>query len=256
MTDQFAGRTVLVTGATSGIGAACARMFAHRGAAVMLSGRDGQRGNGLLDEIAAEGSRVDFIAGDIRESEFCDELVAQTLNRFGALDVLVNSAGIWHAASAPETTDQIWRDTMDTNVSGLFFASRAALRVMVRQQRGSIVNIASDWGLVGGRHAAAYCASKGAVVLLTKAMALDHAHDGIRVNAVCPTDTDTPMMDRDYTARGISMDEGRKASADSIPLGRMATPEDVAEAVCFLASAAAGFLTGVALPVDGGTTAI
>jgi len=144
---------------------------------------------------------------------------------------------------------------MDINVSGTFFTSRAALRVMAAQGAGSIVNIASDWGLVGAPEAAAYCASKGAVVLLSKAMALDHAADGIRVNAVCPGDTDTPMMSRDFSQRGWSEEQGRQASAAGIPLGRMATATEVAQLVCFLASDAAGFITGAALPIDGGHTA-
>jgi 2,3-dihydro-2,3-dihydroxybenzoate dehydrogenase len=255
MNNHFSGQVVLVTGATSGIGAACARLFAHRGAAVMLSGRDPQRGELICGEIGNAGGNARFTAGDIRRSDFCGQLVEQTVAQLGRLDVLINSAGIWQAATALETTDELWRDTLDTNLSGLFYASRAAVRVMLKQGGGNIINISSDWGLVGGRHAAAYCASKGAVVLLTKAMALDHAGDGIRINALCPTDTDTPMMDRDYAARGITKEEGRADSAASIPLGRMASEEDVAQAACFLASREAAFLTGLALPVDGGATA-
>jgi 2,3-dihydro-2,3-dihydroxybenzoate dehydrogenase len=255
MNNQFSEKVVLITGATSGIGAACARLFARNGAKVMLSGRDPRRGALVTGDIGDAGGNAHFIAGDIRASDFCDELVEQTVARLGRLDVLVNSAGIWQAASAVETTDELWRATLDTNLSGLFYASRAALRIMLQQGGGNIINIASDWGLVGGREAAAYCASKGAVVLLTKAMALDHARDGVRINALCPTDTDTPMMDRDYAARGMSEQEGRANSAASIPLGRMASACDVAQAACFLASEQAAFLTGLALPVDGGATA-
>jgi meso-butanediol dehydrogenase/(S,S)-butanediol dehydrogenase/diacetyl reductase len=168
---------------------------------------------------------------------------------------LINSAGIWHAATTLETTDAQWHETIDVNLTGLFFVSRAALRVMVDQRSGNIIHISSDWGLFGGREAAAYCASKGAVVLLTKAMALDHAADGIRINALCPADTDTPMMEEDYRLRGIPYDEGKRLSSESNPMGRMATAREVAEAACFLASDAAGFITGVSLPIDGGETA-
>jgi len=185
MNGRFAHSIVLITGATSGIGEACANLFALEGASLMLTGRDEPRGN----------------------------------------------------------------------LNGSFFTARAALRQMLKQGSGNIVNIASDLGLVGGKQAVAYCASKGAVVMMTKAMALDHARDNIRINALCPTDTDTPMMHRDYANQGLGIAAGLKNSADANPMGRIAKPEDVAEAACFIASAAAGFITGVSLPVDGAATA-
>lgn len=246
----------LVTGATSGIGAACARELALRGARVLLTGRSVERGEALLEELRRAGAEAGFVAGDVRDRRFCERVVEETLERFGALHVLVTSAGISLAASVPETSDEQWDAILETNLSGLFFVTRAALRPMRAQGAGSIVHVSSDWGLVGGRRAAAYCASKGAVVLLTRAMALDHAREGIRINAVCPTDTDTPMMLLDFRQRGVSVEEGTRESAEGIPMGRMASAEEVAKAVCFLASDEAGFLTGVALPVDGGATAV
>lgn len=252
---DFDGRVALVSGATSGIGAACARELALRGARVVLSGRSAERGARMLEELRAGGGEAELVPGDLRDRGFCDRLVAETLTRFGRVDVLVNSAGIWITASTLETTEEQWDATLETNLSALFFLSRAALRAMRRQGSGAVVNVSSDWGLVGAPGAAAYCASKGAVILLTKAMALDHAQDGIRINAVCPTDTDTPMMHDDFRQRGVSASDGMRESAESIPMGRMATPLEVARAVCFLASDAAGLITGVALPIDGGTTA-
>jgi meso-butanediol dehydrogenase/(S,S)-butanediol dehydrogenase/diacetyl reductase len=253
---SLADRVVLVTGATSGIGAACARELSRRGARVMLTGRSQDRGAKLCAAIDGTGGVASFTAGDVRDRSFCDRAVEETIQRFGALDVLVNSAGVYFPGSGSDTTDAQWDETIATNASAVFFLSRAALRQMVRQQRGTIVNVASDWGLVGGAEAAAYCASKGAVVLLTKAMALDHAKDGVRINAVCPTDTDTPMMHDEFRHRGVSFEEGARASGAAIPMGRMATADEVAEAVCFLASDAASFITGTALPIDGGATAV
>ena len=255
MNQGFKGKVVLVTGATSGIGEACAKLFAERGAAVMLTGRDQGRGDEMCAAIKAAGGKAEFMAGDVRDSAFCDAAADKTVEMLGRLDVLINSAGIWHAASTVNTSDEMWHATIETNVSGSFFMARAALRRMLEQGSGNIINVASDWGLLGGEEAAAYCASKGAVVLMTKAMALDHARDNIRINVLCPTDTDTPMMDRDYQIRGIDIDEGKARSSASNPMGRMASAEDVAEAACFLASDAAGFITGVSLPIDGGATA-
>lgn len=253
---DLGGKVALVTGATSGIGAASARELARHGADLWLSGRDPGRGETLCGEIRGLGRRAQFMAGDIRDRVFCDELVRACVEQFGRLDVVVNSAGICRVASTVETDDATWHDTMDINVNGTFFTSRAALKVMAGQGSGSIVNLASDWGLVGAPEAAAYCASKGAVIMLTRAMAMDHAGQGIRINAVCPGDTDTPMMDEDFVQRGMSPAQGRALCAEGIPMGRMARAEEVARVVAFLASDAASFMTGTAVPVDGGHSAM
>ncbi len=253
---NLAGKIVLVTGASSGIGAAVARAAAAAGAKLMLSGRSRDRGEGVARDIAVAGGRAEFLAGDLTDPAFADRLVEATADRFGRLDVLVNNAGIIHRATVDRTTDAQWHETMAVNLHAVFYLSRAAVRRMQLQGGGgAIVNIASDWGLVGGRDALAYCASKGAVVQMTRAMALDHARDRIRVNAVCPGDTDTPMLEGEFRQGGVERAAALAAHGAAVPLGRVATPEEVAQAVVFLASDAAAYITGAAQPVDGGTTA-
>ncbi len=248
-------RVVLVTGASSGFGAAIAREFAGPGSALMLAGRDEGRTRETASAVEQAGGRVETWLGDLSDPESCAHLVRETMDRFGRLDVLVNNAGIIYRSNAEQTTPEQWRSTMAVNVDAVFYMSRAAIPVMRTQGGGVIVNVASDWGLVGGEQAVAYCASKGAVVLMTKAMALDHAREGIRVNAVCPGDCDTPMLDAEAAQRGVDPAESRRESAEALPLGRIGRPEEVAKLVAYLASDAAAFITGTAIPIDGGNTA-
>lgn len=248
-------QVVLVTGATSGIGAACAEAFAAAGARLVLTGRNRARGEEVLARIHALGADAKFLPGDLTDSLFCNELIGRAVDRFDRLDVLVNNAGILHRSDAEETSDAVWAETIGLNLTAAFYLSRAAVPIMRSQGGGAIVNIASDWGLVGGDKAVAYCAAKGGLVLLTKAMALDHAREGIRVNAVCPGDTDTPMIDDDLIQQGRDLAEGRAEYEQAIPIGRMVSPAEVAALVVYLASDAAAAITGAAIPVDGGHTA-
>ncbi|MBE9554951.1 MAG: glucose 1-dehydrogenase [Proteobacteria bacterium] len=253
---DFSGAAILVTGGTSGIGAAIARAFGDAGASVLLTGRDVERGGEMAADIVSDGGVAEFMAADVTDKGACGRLVDATLDRFGRLDVLVNNAGIVHSGDAVETTDEQWNETIAVNLTAAFRMSRAAIPAMRQQGGGSIVNIASDWALVGGRRAVAYCASKGGLLMMTKAMALDHSQENIRVNAVCPTEIMTPMLTGEFRAAGITDEEGLAAVAEAIPMGRVGTPEEVARAVLFLASDQASFITGVGLPVDGGVTAM
>ena len=240
----------LVTGASSGIGAATAIAFAEAGWEVMAAGRD----EGRLEEVANVSDNIAIWSGELTESEDCDELVADTIDEFGTLDCLINSAGVIVRANVADTSDEDWRYTMGINLDAPFYLSRAALPHLL-QSSGSIINIASDWGLKGGDRAAAYCASKGAIIQLTRAMAIDHARDGLRVNAVCPGDIDTPMLTNVADDKDIDLEDFLAQAAEESPNGRIGTPEEVAALIQFLAGDAATHITGTAIPIDGGGSA-
>ncbi|MBT8067712.1 MAG: SDR family oxidoreductase [Gammaproteobacteria bacterium] len=238
---------VLVTGASSGIGAAIAIAFAEAGWDVMAAGRD----EGRLEEVADVSDKIVIWAGELAESDDCNELLADTIDEFGQLDCLVNNAGVIVRGDVADTTDEDWRYTMAINLDVPFFLSRAALPYLLSAE-GSIVNIASDWGLSGGERAAAYCASKGGMVLLTRAMAKDHAREGLRVNAVCPGDVDTPMLAAEAEASDMALDEYLEQAAADSTNGRVATPEEVAALTLFLAGDTSSHINGAAIPIDGG----
>ena len=243
-------KTVIVTGASSGIGLAIARRFAGAGFNVLAAGRDPAR----LANLAGDCPGISTWAGDLASAGACRSLVEYCVKQNGGIDVLVNNAGIYFRRGTLETTDEQWRQTLAVNLDAPFFLSQAAVPHL-RNSRGVIINIASDWGLKGGRKAAAYCASKGGLVLLTKAMALEHATDGIRVNAVCPGDVDTPMLEQEASVDGISYDEAVEAYGRQSPTGRISTSDEVAALTLFLASKEARQITGAAIPIDGGNTA-
>jgi NAD(P)-dependent dehydrogenase (short-subunit alcohol dehydrogenase family) len=240
----------LVTGASSGIGAAIAICFADAGWVVMAAGRD----EGRLEEVADVSDNIAIWSGELSESEECDELVGDTIDEFGNLDCLVNSAGILLRGDAVETSNDDWRDTMAINLDVPFFLSRAAIPHLQKSQ-GSIINVSSNWGLQAGERAVAYCASKAALNMLTKAMAKDTASDGIRVNAICPGGVDTPMLAAAAEEAEQDVAEFLQMTADFSPNGRIATPEEVATLTLFLASDAASHITGTTIPIDGGLTA-
>ena len=248
---DFSRKAVLVTGGTSGIGEAIAASFAASGANVVITGRDEERGAVLRKRLGSGRSTVEFIPGDIRDPVFCANLVNETHTLLGGLDIVVNSAGVIYHATVEQTTDEQWSNTFDVNVNGTFFVCRAAVGLMKRNG-GVIVNIASDAALSGSPQLAAYCASKGAVLQLSRAMAIDHAADGIRVIPVCPGDVDTPMLRGEFSDRGLSAEQGLQESAAAVPLQRVCTAEEVADMVLFAASDSTRFVTGYPLVIDGG----
>jgi len=249
---NFTNQSVIVTGGASGMGAATARLFAAAEAHVLIVDRN----QALAQQVATEIGGGEPLCGDVADSLFCERCVNSALDRHGRLDVLVNAAGTIVRADALNTSDDEWLRVMNVNTNGVFFMSRAAARVMKTQGSGAIVNFGSIWGGVGGKGHVAYCASKGAVHQITRAMALDHARDGIRVNAVCPGEIDTPMLRLAGRDDRLSDDAATQMADAVIPMGRLGQPEEVARVVLFLASAQASYITGALLPVDAGYTAM
>lgn len=255
MGEKLAGKSVLVTGATSGIGEATAHAMAGEGVRLLLTGRDVTRGRKVESALQALGADARFVAEDLLAPGAADRLVAAAMEATGRIDVLVNNAGIVFRHTAETCTDAEWNAVIETNVTSVFRLCRAAVPRMRAQGGGVIVNVASDWALVGGRNAFAYCVSKGAIAQMTRTMALDHARDGIRVNAVCPGDTETPMLESGAVARGAGGSGWQAKFGASLPLGRIAQPAEIARGIVFLASEDSSYMTGSMLVMDGGNTA-
>ena len=254
MNLDFACKTVLITGGTSGIGLAAARMFLAAGASVAIMGRDTERGRAAVLYLATKESSPLFLCGDVTNLCDCEGIVKETCDRFGRLDVLVNSAGEYLEKSIEDMTETEFDRIMDVNVKGSYFMVKAAVSAL-KFNKGTIVNVSSDAGINGNVNCTAYCAAKGAVTLFTKALALELAPYGVRVNCVCPGDIDTPMLGRQLAA-SANPQEYRSEMESVYPVGRLGTPEEVSGVILFLASSAASFVTGAAWSVDGGLTAV
>ena len=244
-------KIALITGGTSGIGEATAILFAKEGAKVTITGRNEKRGRAVTERIIKNGGNAVFVRTDVRSAEECNHAVTETLGAYKGLDILFNNAGVFFPHSAVDCTEEEWDLQMDVNLKGTFLMSKAALPHMIEQREGVIINNSSGWGIAGGDAAVAYCASKGGVVLLTKAMAIDHGREGIRVNCICPGDVDTPMLPEDARMRGLKWEDYLAGCAHR-PLGRIGTTDEIAKGALFLASADSSFMTGAALVVDGG----
>ena len=248
---KLKGKVALITGGNSGIGSATAALLAKEGAAVVITGRNQERGEKGAQAIVDDGGEAMFLRCDVRVADECREVVEKTLARFGRIDVLFNNAGVFHPKTVPECTEEEWDETIDSSLKGAFLMSKYALPSMIERGSGSIIHTSSGWGIQGGDQAAAYCAAKGGLVVMAKAMAIDHGPQGIRVNCVCPGDVETPMLPDDAQKRGMAW-EDYLAGASDRPLGRVGTADEIARAVLFLASDDSSFVTGESLVVDGG----
>lgn len=244
-------KVVLITGGASGIGRATALLFSREGALVSVVDWDEAGGQAVVEAIRSEGRQANFVYCDVTQALDCQHAVQETLNQWGRLDILFNNAGAIRRASVLETTEQEWDWMMAVNVKSVFLMSKYAIPIMEEGGGGVIINTGSGWGLVGGANAVSYCASKGAVVNLTRAMAIDHGPDNIRVNCICPGDTDTSMLRDEAQQLGVAVEEFLAEAADR-PLRRIGTPEDIAQAALYLASDASSFVSGATLVVDGG----
>ena len=248
---KLEGKVALITGGTSGIGSATAVRFAREGAAVAITGRNTERGEQVVQAIVAHDGEALFIRSDVRLADECRRTVEETLARFARIDVLFNNAGVFHPKTIPDCSEAEWDETIDASLKGAFLMSKYVLPSMIAQGSGSIIHTSSGWGIQGGHKAAAYCAAKGGLVVMAKAMAIDHGPDGIRVNCVCPGDVQTPMLTDEAAKRGMTW-EAYAAEAADRPLGRIGSADEIADAVLYLACDDSSFVSGTALVVDGG----
>lgn len=250
---KLKGKVALITGGTEGMGFATAHRFLVEGAKVVISGRSKQKGARALSRLKSCGE-IAFVQGDVSKAKDAKKMVDFTVRKFRRIDILFNNAGIYMEKLAEDTSEEEWDRLIDINLKGPFLVSKYAIPYMKKQKGGSIINNSSDAGLVGNKRCPVYCASKGALTIMTKAMALDYAKYNIRVNSVNPGTIDTPMLAYEAEASD-DIDEYLRRSNEEHPIGRIGRPEEVANAVLFLASDEASFVTGAALSVDGGLTA-
>jgi NAD(P)-dependent dehydrogenase (short-subunit alcohol dehydrogenase family) len=251
---RLAGKIAFITGAGSGIGRACAELFAQQGAKVILAGRRADPLNSAVAKINNSGGEAIAVPCDVTDSAQVSAAIKAAVDKFGSLTTVVNNAGVIVPGNAEQTTDANWDMMININLKGTFLVSRASLQFLRKADGGSIINIGSIYGVVGSKQRVAYAASKGGVTMLTRAMALDHAHENIRVNCICPSLVETEIATQLF-ANAPNPAEARRQRVSLIPMGRAGTPQEIAHLAAYLASDESAWVTGAALPIDGGQAA-
>lgn len=252
---DFSDKVVIITGGSSGIGFETARMLLAGGAGVIMGGRDEIKGERAVRELEKQtGQKVHFVKADVSEPDQCETIINSAVQRYGKIDIVINNAGVFKANPIENVTEEEYDRIVDTNLKGAFFICKYAVPFLKKNRAGAVINVSSDAGLHGNTLSTAYCASKGGLTLFTRALALDLASYGIRVNCVCPGDIATPMLDKDLETRK-DPEAYLNALTASYPVRRLGRPEEVASVICFLASGISDFVTGAAWSVDGGITA-
>jgi NAD(P)-dependent dehydrogenase (short-subunit alcohol dehydrogenase family) len=252
---KFKDKTVIVTGGGTGIGRETALLFAQQGANVVIIGRRIDKLRQVQKESIKLGPEIDFLVNDISDEEQCKAIVEYVVEKYGNIDILINNAGILLPGSTHEISSLEWDKTFNVNVRGMWLMSKYVIPHMIEQRGGAIVNSSSVIGLKGFAGVAAYAASKGAVAQLTRCMALEYAHNHIRVNAICPGFVETPLVTEGFLERAEDRDDAIAYMKSLHPLGRIATAKEVAHSILFLCDDNSGFITGHLLPVDGGWSA-
>jgi NAD(P)-dependent dehydrogenase (short-subunit alcohol dehydrogenase family) len=248
---RFESKTVIITGGAGGIGRALVTLFAREGARVLFCDLDAKACAEFSAELREQGLDTRYLAGDLRQRDFCEALVDEAVATFGGIDVLLNNAGIIPRGNILETTDDMWFAALDVNLTAVFYLCRAAIPHMRTAGGGAIVNTSSTWGIYPGPGHVAYNTSKAAVAALTRNLGRDHAPDGIRVNAVCPHEVDTPMLRSGFVRRGIDPQKGIEELGKTVPLGHVASPQEIADVIAFLASNDARYVCGETVEVSG-----
>lgn len=248
---RFQDKRVVITGGVGGIGQALVRLFAQQGGRILFTDRSEEDCADFAASLDNGDIEIDFIAADLRKKIDCERVISTALETMGGVDILLNNAGVIPRGTIVETSDDMWFTALDINLTAVFYLCREVIPNMRENGGGAIVNTSSAWGLYPGPGHLAYCTSKGALAAMTRNLGRDHAEDGIRVNAVCPNEVDTPMLRSGFVRRGIDPDNGIEELGRTVPLGHVAKPEEIANVIAFLASDESSYICGEIVEVTG-----